>query len=102
MSEPSLEGNLRILVQQAVEQVSESDRPLRYFGGATAMQDMSRDQVITDPLTFEETRTALGALPIVQELYGASGSPDGEHAWERLTLQFGRASRMPRASEGDG
>ena len=97
MSESALKANLRVLSEQAIQRVAADDRPLEYFAGATAMLDMRRDQAITELPGFEEARTALGSLPLVQEHYGAGDTPDGEHAWERLTLQFvyGFLAKLP-------
>src|SRR5215207_5200430 len=52
------------------------------------MQDMSRDQVITELPGFADARTAFGSSSVVREYYGDGGAPDYEHAWERLALQF--------------
>jgi hypothetical protein len=86
MNEPSLKANLRVLAEQATQQVAADERPLDYFAGATAIYDTRRDQAITELPAFEDARTALGALQVVQERYGPS--PDWEPVWERLTLQF--------------
>jgi hypothetical protein len=86
MSESSLITNLRLLAEQAVQRVAADDRPLDYFAGATAIYDSRRDQVITRLPSFEVACTALGALPIAQERYGAA--PHREPMSERLTLQF--------------
>jgi hypothetical protein len=86
MSESSLKTNLRVLAEQAVQQVAADDRPLDYFAGATAIYDSRRDQVITELPAFEDARTALGRLPVFQERYGAA--PHREPMSERLTLQF--------------
>jgi hypothetical protein len=86
MHEPSLKANLRVLAEQATQRVAADERPLDYFAGAPAIYDTRRDQAITELPAFEDARTALGALQVVQERYGPS--PDGEPVWERLTLQF--------------
>lgn len=86
MNEPSLKANLRVLAEQATQRVAADERSLDYLAGATAIYDTRRDQAITELPAFEDARTALGALQVVQERYGPS--PDGEPVWERLTLQF--------------
>jgi hypothetical protein len=86
MNESSLKVNLRVLAEQATQRVATDERSLDYFAGATAIYDTRRDQAITELPAFEDARTALGALQVVQERYGSS--PDGEPVWERLTLQF--------------
>jgi hypothetical protein len=86
MNESSLKVNLRVLAEQATQRVAADERSLDYFAGATAIYDTRRDQAITELPAFEDARTALGALQVVQERYGSS--PDGEPVWERLTLQF--------------
>src|SRR5215207_5013265 len=88
MSESALRTALHVLAEQSVQQVAKHDLGLQYFGGAIAFYDMRRDQIITELPGFENVRTALGSLPIVQELYGDGGPPDRVYAWERLDLQF--------------
>jgi hypothetical protein len=88
MDESALREALRALAEQSVQRVAEHDRGWQYFSGATAMQDMSRDQVITELPNFVDARTAFGSSPVVREYYGDGGAPDYEHAWERLALQF--------------
>src|SRR5215204_3893027 len=85
MSE-SLKDTLRDLAEQAVQQVAADDRPLDFFAGAIAKYDTTRDQVITELPAFEDARTALGGLQVVQERYAPS--PVWEPVWERLALQF--------------
>jgi len=77
---------LRVLAEQAVLKAAESDFALESFRYAAAWYDTERDRIITELPTFEETRAALGALPVVQERYGPA--PDREAVWERLALQF--------------
>ncbi len=81
MSESSVKDALRFLAEQAVQHVAAGDRPLDYFGGATALYDTRRDEAINKLPAFDEVRTELGTLQIVQERYGQSES-------ERLALQF--------------
>lgn len=88
MGEPSLKEALRTLAEQAVQRVVEHDGGLQYFSGATAMQDMRRDQIITELPGFANAHTVLGSSPLVREFYGDGGPPDYEHAWERLALLF--------------
>src|SRR5215208_6338942 len=86
MNESSLKANVRVLAEQAAQRVAADERPLYYFAGAPAIYDTRRDQAIIELPAFEDARTALGALQVVQECYAPS--PDGEPAWERLVLQF--------------
>ena len=88
MSEPVMKEALCALAEQTVQRVAEHDRGWQYFSGATAMQDMMRDQIITELPGFLDAHTALGTSPIVREFYGDGGAPDYQHAWERLALQF--------------
>jgi len=81
VSKSAVKDALRILAEQAVQQVAVGDHPLEYFGGATALYDTRRDEAINKLPAFEKARTELGALQVVQERYGQSES-------ERLALQF--------------
>ncbi len=84
MSESALKEEFRLLVDQAVLQVAESDLALEYFRHAIADYDTRRDEIITSLPAFESAAlTILGSLTIVRERYG-----DDKYTWRRLTLQF--------------
>jgi hypothetical protein len=78
-SDTSCKEWLRILAEQAVQQVAADDHSLEYFRDAVAMLDPERDRVVEQLPAFEDAHTALGALQVVQERYGHS---------EWLALQF--------------
>lgn len=83
MSELLLKQELRVLAEEAVLRVAESDLALEYFRNATAEHDTERDDVVTELSTFDSTLTIVGSLAIVQERYGQD-----KQVWRQLVLQF--------------
>ncbi len=81
MSETSSKEKLRALAEQAVLRIVEADLALEYFSGASALLDTERDRIITELPAFEDARTALSVLPLVERRYGVAES-------NRLALQF--------------
>ncbi len=81
MSESALREALRALAEQTVQQIAGHDLELQYFGGATAIYDTRRDEIVTELPAYEGAVSALSILPLVEEMYGIEESG-------RLALQF--------------
>lgn len=81
MSESALREALRALAEQSVQQIAGHDLELQYFGGATAIYDTRRDEIITELPAYKGAVSALSILPLVEEMYGIEESG-------RLALQF--------------
>lgn len=82
MSESTPKENLRALAEQTVQRVAQTGPSLQYFGGASAFEDPSRDDIVTGLPAFGSARSALGSVPMVREWYGS------EPEWGLLALKF--------------